>query len=163
MDQDHLAHYGILGQKWGIRRYQNLDGTLTKAGKRHIKQIEKQDSKWARKNYSKIYDKTYKQSRSELNDYLVNDLNKRMSAHNSNGQLSMNYINAYNNKLAQVMNKNVGEISALSGKVVRFVAKRGKVGVHMALIDNDFDLGSVKRGIYSDGRVAYKQEHIRKV
>lgn len=30
----HLAHYGIGGMKWGIRRYQNLDGTLTAEGKR---------------------------------------------------------------------------------------------------------------------------------
>lgn len=28
-----LCHYGVLGQKWGIRRYQNEDGTLTAAGK----------------------------------------------------------------------------------------------------------------------------------
>lgn len=29
----YLAHHGIKGQKWGIRRYQNEDGTLTDAGK----------------------------------------------------------------------------------------------------------------------------------
>lgn len=31
--KDYLAHHGILGMKWGIRRYQNEDGSLTKAGK----------------------------------------------------------------------------------------------------------------------------------
>lgn len=29
-----LKHHGILGMKWGIRRYQNEDGSLTEAGKR---------------------------------------------------------------------------------------------------------------------------------
>ena len=31
----YLAHHGIKGQKWGVRRYQNEDGTLTAAGKMH--------------------------------------------------------------------------------------------------------------------------------
>ena len=30
----YLEHHGIKGQKWGIRRYQNPDGTLTDAGKK---------------------------------------------------------------------------------------------------------------------------------
>lgn len=28
-----LQHHGVLGQKWGVRRFQNRDGTLTSAGK----------------------------------------------------------------------------------------------------------------------------------
>ena len=32
-DSEYLAHHGILGQKWGIRRYQNSDGTYTAEGK----------------------------------------------------------------------------------------------------------------------------------
>lgn len=45
----YISHHGILGQKWGIRRYQNKDGTLTEAGKRHLK--------WDFKRYSKLEDK----------------------------------------------------------------------------------------------------------
>lgn len=33
-DHIYLAHHGIKGQKWGVRRFRNEDGTLTEAGKR---------------------------------------------------------------------------------------------------------------------------------
>ena len=33
LDKNYLSHHGILGQKWGVRRYQNYDGTLTAAGR----------------------------------------------------------------------------------------------------------------------------------
>lgn len=38
--ETYLAHHGILGMKWGIRRYQNADGTLTEAGKKRYADAE---------------------------------------------------------------------------------------------------------------------------
>ena len=39
-NQNELYHHGIKGQRWGIRRFQNKDGTLTKAGQRRAAKLE---------------------------------------------------------------------------------------------------------------------------
>lgn len=42
MTYGYLAHHGIKGQKWGVRRFQNPDGTLTEEGRRRYgKSVER--------------------------------------------------------------------------------------------------------------------------
>lgn len=42
--QTFIAHHGIKGQKWGVRRFQNADGSLTKAGKERYNEQNSSDS-----------------------------------------------------------------------------------------------------------------------
>ena len=56
--EDELKHYGTLGQKWGARRYQNPDGTLTDAGKARYG-TEKGSNRSARK-FAKALNRTDK-------------------------------------------------------------------------------------------------------
>ena len=156
---DELYHYGIIGMKWGIRRYQNPDGSLTPAGRR---KIEKQDTKWAKKKSSKITAQAKKLSQRELDVY-GNYLLKLPNARNANGKLSAQTVNAYNRKMAELMSQKVSEIRAPSGRVVSFVAKRGEIGVFMALSEAGYNPNEFKNGIWSSGKIAYKKKVVDKV
>ena len=65
MNEKYIMHYGIPKQKWGLRRYQNADGSYTEEGKRRRRKYS-DDYKY----YSELKKKNYKQmSNKELNDY----------------------------------------------------------------------------------------------
>ena len=45
MYDDYLMHHGILGQKWGVRRFQNPNGSLTAAGKAKLAKYKERELK----------------------------------------------------------------------------------------------------------------------
>ena len=154
-----LYHWGIKGMKWGVRRYQNPDGSLTPAGR---KRLEKADYKWAKKKTDKITAQAKKASQKELDAY-GNELLKLPNAIKTNCKLSAQTVNAYNRKMAELMSQKTADIRAPSGRVVSFVAKRGEIGVFMALSASGYNPNQYKQGIYSSGRIAYRKTHANKI
>lgn len=59
-NNNELKHHGIIGQKWGIRRFQNSDGTLTAEGRRRYDSESDSIKK-------KLYDESVNRSLDEMN------------------------------------------------------------------------------------------------
>ena len=72
---DYLAHYGIKGQKWGIRRFQNEDGSYTDLGRRLRKTLgvgkerrkPPESSKWRAKEAGYLSDEELNRRLNRLN------------------------------------------------------------------------------------------------
>ena len=51
--QEYLMHYGVKGMKWGVRRYQNYDGSYTRKGLERYRKAES-DYETAKSNQGRL-------------------------------------------------------------------------------------------------------------
>ena len=81
MNNNYLYHHGILGQRWGVRRFQNVDGSYTAAGKKKyqkpkefMRDLDREFNKYEKQNKAlgDRLDKTAKRFEKEANE-LLND------------------------------------------------------------------------------------------
>lgn len=95
--QEYLAHHGIKGQRWGVRRFQNPDGSLTPEGRaRYAKQLVKDLDKY-RKEYSKNYDKAESIKENMSNNPLVKETYSKMSNAINAQKEAYKYVKEFNN------------------------------------------------------------------
>ena len=73
---NELYHYGVKGQKWGIRRYQNEDGSLTEEGKKRYNSVFVSGS-------SKTTDPNSEYYRKELPNEVINKLDDYIKKNNN--------------------------------------------------------------------------------
>ena len=103
---DEIWHHGIKGMHWGIRKYQNEDGSLTPAGERHYYKkdgsLKRRGKNFFLKQYKKkAYDNVHKQLDAKYGkDKWVNELHGK-SLHDQNRLYGKAFddVNAYKERL----------------------------------------------------------------
>ena len=109
--KNELMHYGVEGMKWGVRRYQNPDGSLTEEGKRRYyvngvdrskgltKEGIKAQKEWE-EHFSKDYLQSYNRATDRMNDRMesINKKHKKADLDNIHSKHTQAYLKEMQNE-----------------------------------------------------------------
>jgi len=91
-----LAHFGIKGQKWGVRRYQNPDGSLTEEGKKRYDKLTQKAHIEANKIFNRTQHIPYNKAADKINNGLIQKYNNSwVKKHGENDFENPKYYEGY--------------------------------------------------------------------
>ena len=91
MTKTYLVHHGIKGQRWGVRRFQNKDGTLTTLGKKRYGDPNEHGNSINNQEGKKQLEKDYKKADAEASKYILEGTSRSLNeAGNAIGNIGKN-------------------------------------------------------------------------
>ena len=113
MENNSLTHWGIKGMKWGIRRFQNKDGSLTAAGRKRLKKTSEEKTEQTKEEYEAAKQKALKSGKAgdilkykgDLTNNEMQTALTRLSLEKQLGEIQAKEVKRGIDKIEATMNK----------------------------------------------------------